>query len=165
MVKAKFTVDMGVFIRKMEQGMAKQVIPFASDMLAQLGEKAHANIVKLTPRTRQGRTDIKALWKMEHTRRGTVESYVIENTYRDQNVILWMEEGTRAHIIRPKKPGGSLRWINEASGAAIYAKVVFHPGTRAYHMLDRTQPYVQGKLNEYIEATLKMGKKIAEGSF
>ncbi|SFK92630.1 hypothetical protein SAMN05216275_14165 [Streptosporangium canum] len=40
---------------------------------------------------------------------------------------LFMEVGTRAHIIRAKKPGGWLRWVS--GGKVHFARQVNHPGT------------------------------------
>lgn len=40
---------------------------------------------------------------------------------------LFMEVGTRPHVIRPKKPGGWLRWVS--GGKVHFARVVHHPGT------------------------------------
>jgi len=47
----------------------------------------------------------------------------------------FVNDGTRPHIIKPKRPGGSLRFV--IGGRVVYAKVVHHPGTRARPFLDR----------------------------
>lgn len=39
-------------------------------------------------------------------------------------------EGTRPHVIRPRKPGGVLRF-GGAGGTVVFATVVHHPGTKA----------------------------------
>lgn len=44
-------------------------------------------------------------------------------------VARFTEKGTRAHAIRPKRKGGTLRWTS--GGQVHFAKVVSHPGTRA----------------------------------
>lgn len=46
----------------------------------------------------------------------------------------YIEDGTRPHIIRPKKPGGVLVFTNKA-GQLIFAKQVHHPGTRRYRIM------------------------------
>jgi len=47
----------------------------------------------------------------------------------------FVNDGTRPHIIKPRRPGGSLRFV--IGGRVVYAKVVHHPGTRARPFLDR----------------------------
>lgn len=47
----------------------------------------------------------------------------------------YVNDGTRPHIIRPRRPGGVLRF--QAGGRTVYARVVHHPGTRARPFLDR----------------------------
>lgn len=46
-----------------------------------------------------------------------------------------VHDGTRPHIIRPRRPGGVLRF--QVGGQVVYARVVHHPGTRARPFLDR----------------------------
>jgi hypothetical protein len=52
---------------------------------------------------------------------------------------LFMEVGTRPHVIRPRNPGGWLRWFE--GGKVRFAKVVHHPGTRA-------QPHLRPALED-----------------
>lgn len=40
---------------------------------------------------------------------------------------LFMEVGTRPHVIRPLRPGGWLRWVS--GGRVHFAQIVHHPGT------------------------------------
>lgn len=42
-------------------------------------------------------------------------------------------QGTKPHDIRPRKPGGYLRF--EIGGDVIYTKLVHHPGTKANNFL------------------------------
>lgn len=44
----------------------------------------------------------------------------------------YLEEGTRPHIIRPKR-AKALRF--KVGGRTVYAKIVHHPGTKAGHVL------------------------------
>jgi hypothetical protein len=53
---------------------------------------------------------------------------------------LFMEVGTRPHVIRPKNPRDWLRWIG-ADGRVHFAKKVNHPGTRA-------QPHLRPALED-----------------
>lgn len=55
---------------------------------------------------------------------------------------LFMEVGTRAHIIRPKRAGGWLRFYKD--GSIRFARVVHHPGTRPYAYLRRALYQLRG---------------------
>ncbi len=41
---------------------------------------------------------------------------------------IYVVSGTRPHIIRPRRPGGVLRFT--VGGRVVYARIVHHPGTR-----------------------------------
>lgn len=47
----------------------------------------------------------------------------------------YLNNGTRPHVIRPRKPGGVLVFTNKA-GQIVFAREVHHPGTRPYRILD-----------------------------
>lgn len=54
----------------------------------------------------------------------------------------FVEVGTRAHIIRPKRAGGWLRFYK--GGGVRFARVVHHPGTRPYAYLRRALYELRG---------------------
>lgn len=49
-------------------------------------------------------------------------------------------DGTRPHIIRPKRVGGALRF--SSGGRIVYARRVMHPGTKPNHYLTDNLPRV-----------------------
>ncbi|GAA3172480.1 hypothetical protein [Nonomuraea roseoviolacea] len=53
---------------------------------------------------------------------------------------LFLEVGTRPHVIRPRNPNGWLRWVG-SDGKVHFAKKVNHPGTRA-------QPHLRPALED-----------------
>ena len=60
-------------------------------------------------------------------------------------VAVWIDAGTRPHIIRPKNTDGVLQFLENLGGPTVqgpkrtfYAKSVNHPGTKAY------RPFVRG---------------------
>lgn len=55
---------------------------------------------------------------------------------------LFMEVGTRAHIITPKRPGGWLHWTDKTGPK--FARIVHHPGTRPYAYLRRALYQLRG---------------------
>jgi hypothetical protein len=50
---------------------------------------------------------------------------------------MWMEHGTRPHLIRPKKAGGFLVFYWPKVGRTVFLRTVHHPGTRAYRFMER----------------------------
>lgn len=42
----------------------------------------------------------------------------------------------RKYLIRPKRPGGMLRWRDPHTGRYVYARSVMHPGSPGQHMLE-----------------------------
>ncbi|MEV0584104.1 hypothetical protein [Nonomuraea sp. NPDC050310] len=53
---------------------------------------------------------------------------------------LFVEVGTRPHVIRPRTPGGWLRWVG-SDGKVHFARQVHHPGTAA-------QPHLRPALDD-----------------
>ena len=161
MIQAKLKIDAGMF-RKHAGAVGTKVIPYARVAFKKLAGWAFLTLKAHTPPTRSGRTKIKELWKMRLTRRGTIENYIIQNMYPNQDVILFMEEGTRPHIIRAR-PGGILHWTDEDTGQELFAKLVHHPGTPAYHMVAQTEKEVNIKTDYYIAQTFKMLDRMTRG--
>ena len=75
---------------------------------------------------RGGETHKSIVHKTEGDTKGTV--------YLASKVAVFMHEGTRPHIIRPRIKR-SLRWMVGLDNE-VYAKVVHHPGTKADPFLD-----------------------------
>jgi hypothetical protein len=46
---------------------------------------------------------------------------------------IFLERGTRPHLIVPRRPGGYLRFT--VGNKVIYTRLVHHPGTRPYNIL------------------------------
>jgi len=158
MIAAKLQIDMAMFERK-TKNIGTKVIPYARVAFKKLAGWAFLTLKAHTPPTRRGRTKIKELWKMRLTRRGTIENFIIKNMYPNQDVILFMEEGTKPHVIRAK-PGGVLAWKDEDTGQDMFARIVHHPGTPAFHMVAQTEKEVNIKIDYYIRQTFKMTDKL-----
>lgn len=54
----------------------------------------------------------------------------------------YVHDGTRPHQIRPRNPGGALRF--RMGGRIVFARVVNHPGTRARPFLDQALREIAG---------------------
>lgn len=55
----------------------------------------------------------------------------------DHPASLFVLQGTKAHKIQPKKPGGVLVFTPTGSSTKVYARVVNHPGTKANDFLSK----------------------------
>lgn len=71
------------------------------------------------------------IWNSRRTRDG-----------RDLAAII--EAGSRPHIIRPKKVGGVLVFTAR-TGETVFARMVQHPGTRAYRVMETALRRVVGR--------------------
>jgi hypothetical protein len=58
---------------------------------------------------------------------------------------LYVHEGTRPHMIFPRRPGGTLAF--EMDGRTVFAKSVHHPGTKARPFLRNAATRVAAELN------------------
>lgn len=80
----------------------------------------------------------------------------------DDPVAPFVENDTRAHDIKPKKPGGRLRFRLWPTGELVYARRVRHPGTLGAHMLLTAVNRVEQELEALAEPALVRWAKRAE---
>jgi len=59
---------------------------------------------------------------------------------------LYIEFGTRAHLIRPKPGRKALRWFPGGTGGAMIRREVHHPGTTAQPFFFADLPARQGRM-------------------
>jgi hypothetical protein len=60
----------------------------------------------------------------------------------------------RKYLIVPKKPGGTLHWVDRATGADVYAKAVLHPGSPGNYMLEISADVVEATWDRIIKPLL-----------
>lgn len=98
---------------------------------------------------RGGETHKSIVYKTEGDTKGTV--------YLASKVAVYMHEGTRPHIIRPRIKK-ALRWMVGKDNEA-FAKVVHHPGTKADPFLDNAldtcEPAIVKRFAEDLEKAVK----------
>lgn len=160
MLQLKFGIDMRQFARKMG-AIGNKVIPYVRVTMEELAEYARQTAARYTPPTRVGRTKIRDMWRARHSRKAAVESYIIENMYKDQQILVFFEEGTTPHVIKAKgkKP---LHWIDEDTGEDVFARIVHHPGTPAYQMIFHAEKETNIKWNYYIRKTFSMVDRVTK---
>jgi len=143
-VKLSFKIDKRLFIAKI-RGVGTKVIPYIKSDIRDLAEWAFGEVKVRTPEVTSGRTEIKDLWKMTESKSAAREMFVIKNLYPNQDVLIYMEEGTPPHIITPQKPGGFLHFF--IRGDEIFTRLVKHPGTPAYKMVGSVEAELRSKVD------------------
>lgn len=161
MTNIQLEINAREFFRKMDR-VETDLIPYMAISLERFAEMARDMLRKDTPRASKGDAHIADLWVFQKDMQAAITTYEVFNLSENQDLLKWLEEGTVAHFIFPKKPGGVLRFIDEATGEDIYAKYVVHPGTKAYRMVENTRQAIQSRIDEYIQTTLSTGMKLLD---
>jgi hypothetical protein len=68
-------------------------------------------------------------------------------------VFPYIEWDTRPHEIRPRRPGGSLRWRSRSG--VHFAKVVHHPGTKGAHSFTLAAAKTEAELGHIAAPALR----------
>lgn len=95
-------------------------------------------------------------WKKPPQWRGYVrltpeDIYISVGTANE--IFKFVDEGTKAHIIRPVK-AKMLHWVDAASGGDIFAREVHHPGTKAQHISADIREIWLGLMPDYFDKHL-----------
>jgi hypothetical protein len=67
---------------------------------------------------------------------------------------LWVDKGTRPHVIRARRPGGRLRFRG-ASGDIVFRREVRHPGTQGARMFARGALATRGRVQAVAAPALR----------
>ncbi|MEC3994980.1 hypothetical protein VSR01_16165 [Actinacidiphila sp. DG2A-62] len=87
-------------------------------------------VAAIAAREAPGRMGQDVSWKVIDTPRGLQGVITC-----DHPAVLYVPNGTRPHIIRPRRKTGVLRFV--VDGEVVYARVVRHPGTKPNDFLGR----------------------------
>jgi hypothetical protein len=125
---------MFIDIRRLERDHGKFIAAHrqAVEDSAEEAAKAGERLSKERPGFKHRTGNAKARTKGRVIRRG---GKVIVRMSNDAKYAAILEKGSRPHIIRPKRPGGFLRF--EIQGRIVYARQVRHPGTKPYRFLSK----------------------------
>jgi hypothetical protein len=159
-MRLNFKVDSRIFETKMKR-LGTRLGPYVSATARRMIEKAYKIVQEKTPKPRKGRTDIRSLWRIKHSKRAAVEEFIIHNLYPNEDVLVYIEEGTRPHIILPKRPGGSLHFFLD-SGEEIWASWVLHPGTPDHRMVATAEMELEKMTDFYVKETFKQIDKLTK---
>lgn len=154
MINLNIKIDRTVYDKKMS-ALEMKLIPFIKTTGMKLAEYGFNEIRNKTPNEK-----IKQLWKMTHRTKATEVVYTIYNKYPKEKVVLWMEEGTKPHMIRPVRTK-CLHFILERSGEEIFTMRTAHPGTPAHQMVESTRADLEDKkIPEWKELVYKEKQKL-----
>ena len=64
-----------------------------------------------------------------------------------KNITTYMNDGTRAHIIRPKHKA-ALAFKPAGANSLIYTKYVHHPGTKAMKFIEAAMNYMEDAVDD-----------------
>lgn len=158
MIKVKYKIDSTQF-RSKSRALINELIPYAEVTAEQIAKKGVDIVSELTPRSAKGTKHMADMWQYTKSRKARVLEFVIDNMYPNQDIVLYVEEGTKPHKI-PIGRRGFLAWEG-AGGEWIYTKrAVMHPGTRPYLMLKTTEVRINALTDSYVTAVLKKASSI-----
>ena len=166
MIKVNYKIDPSVFYKKM-RALNSQLIPYAEVTAEEIAKVGIDIVSALTPRSVKAGRHMADMWQYTKSRKARVLEFVIENMYPGQgdpatDVVLFMEEGTKAHDI-PIGGKGFLAWEGPGGEYIFTRKMVKHPGTRPYAMLKTTEVQINALTDKYVTAVLKYADRIDKG--
>jgi len=134
-----------------------QLIPYARTTAREIAVKALERVKYHTPDTYTG-TDLRGMWEMDERKLKTREEFIIHNLYPEQKIIVFFEEGTKAHDIYPK----NRPWLHfkTRNGRWIRTGHVSHPGTVAHKMIANTEDELSPLVDFYVQSTFEMAQRI-----
>ena len=151
MIDVEFKINYNVY-RKRLRNLHQRAIPWFKSGFKNVAKKGLQTIIEATPETSQGRTEIKDLWDLKHTSTTATETFIIENLYPNQKVLMYFEKGTDAHVIEPTRKKFLHFFIDSSE---VFTKIVFHPGTPAYKMVEKTRGELDADVDAYVNYFFK----------
>lgn len=68
----------------------------------------------------------------------------------------------KKYLIVPKKPGGTLHWVDRLTGQDVYAKFVLHPGSPGNYMLEISADFIEATWQKLVQPLLKVWARTTE---
>jgi len=101
---------------------------------------------------------LRGMWGLTRWHRADFIRWTLRNSAADRakgrDILGYLEFGTRPHVIMPKN-AQALRFL--IGNSPVFAKKVFHPGTKPYAMFANAENVVVDKLTELFN---NIGKKV-----
>lgn len=146
-------------VREVQESLSRAFSAFRKDYeegIVSLTEQALLLLKRLTPMSEKPGPHLADMWEKVEKRdvNGWLELVSLTSTTENPDLIWMLEKGTSAHEIFPK-PGTRVLAF-EVGGKTVFARHVFHPGTKPYGFISATSAFLEQEIEE-----LKAG--IAEG--
>jgi hypothetical protein len=132
---------------------------YQNTFIRKIAEQAFHAVMVRTP----GIGVVRSKWKIayNYNTQGMMDQAIIYNTYDPQEVLTFLEFGTKPHVINPGKKGFL---AFEVDGRFIVTKKpVHHPGTIAYNMITDTHRILETKKTEFLKLYAEMYARHLEG--
>lgn len=68
----------------------------------------------------------------------------------------------KMYLILPKKPGGSLHWVDKLTGQDVYSKKVLHPGSPGNYMLEISADFIEATWTKIVKPFLRVWARTTE---
>lgn len=62
----------------------------------------------------------------------------------------------RKYLILPKKPGGTLHWVDRVTGQDVFAAYVWHPGSPGNYMLEISADFIEATWDKLVQPLLRV---------
>ena len=139
----------------------QKIIDYATEDLRDYGRTLREKIQEEAPKkTGTLASTVRINTRKPNTKEVHLEVTIV-NKSRPEVIVKTVLFGSKRHMIYPKKPGGTLRFVSKG-GSVVFAKRVNHPGTNPNNFLERaltlTKPERVGK-----RVTLRVAEKITSG--
>lgn len=115
---------------RIDPGRIARTLRLRNGVVARRLAERTERTAQIATREAPGRMGNFVSWKVTEGPRG-LQGVII----CDHPATLFVLDGTRPHIIRPRRKKGVLRF--EVDGRVVYTKIVHHPGTRPNNFLGR----------------------------
>jgi len=125
-------------------GAGRKAMEFS---IISLARTLYGEVVRRTPGL-----NIKKDWRIQYVRRqsffgeGALTEIRIVNDPKNNDVIIFLEEGTNPHMIFAVNYE-YMRFYWDVAGKTILAKEVAHPGTKPYHPMSDAVKFVESQMN------------------
>jgi hypothetical protein len=141
-----------------------RMLRYLNDMTTSFAAFGEKEVKLRTP----GSGTVRALWTTTFVRNaeGQITQALIHNTFSDPpELILWLEGGTKRHDIFPK-PGntkGLMIFYWPILGRTVGARVVHHPGTDPYGMVELAEMHMQANVHSFMAIFEKQLQAFLDG--
>jgi len=126
---------------------SERALQYTFGKLVDLATWTFDRLIDLTPKSGRSREGERVADSWELKYQGYVLWRELAWSVESDNIIIdWLEFGTRDHWIAPRSPGGTLHWIDPATGEDRFSKGHMVSGIRPVGMIRQTEAELGARL-------------------